>query len=443
VEGSHPIRVLRLITRLNMGGPAKHVAWLMEGLPPQEFPQRLVTGRVAKGEDDLGPELAARGIHFAVIPEMGREIHPLRDLVALARIWAWLARVRPHILATHTAKAGFLGRMALWAYRPWARLRGWPVPQAVHTFHGHTFHGYFGPLKTRLFLFLERTLARFATWRIVAISPGQFQEICHTYRVGRPEQYVIVPLGLDLETFARTQEGRAAFRAELGAAEDEVLVGAVGRVAPVKNYGLFLEAAARLKRSRPELYARCRFVLIGGGSPADMALLSTQARVLGLKGKVVFTGNRNDPHCFFPGLDLLMLTSLNEGTPLSILEGGACGLPVVATEVGGVPDILGETARDMGAFRIHLRGLGTASGNAEGLAAALAWLLDHPGQAQTLGQALRRYVHRNHGKDRLVRDIALLYRTSAGGGSPLMTCGPRAVSVAGSESPDSHARIGN
>jgi len=419
VEGKQTFRVLRLITRLNVGGPAKHVAWLMEGLPGDEFPQRLVTGRVAEGEDDLGPELAARGIRFTVVPELRREIHPVRDLVALARIWAWLARVRPHILATHTAKAGFLGRMALLAYRPWAQLRGWPVPKAVHTFHGHTFHGYFGPIKTRLFLFLERTLARHATWRIVAISPGQFQEICHTYRVGRPEQYVIVPLGLDLDVYAQPQEGRAAFRAELGAADDEVLVGAVGRVAPVKNYGLFLEAAARLKRSRPELYARCRFVLIGGGAAADMALLSTQARVLGLKGKVVFTGNRNDPQRFFPGLDVLMLTSLNEGTPLSILEAGACGLPVVATEVGGVPDLLGPRKEDLGRFHRHQRGLGTASGDAEGLAAALAWLLDHPSQAQALGQALREYVHRNHGKERLVRDITHLYH-AAGRGSRLM-----------------------
>jgi glycosyltransferase involved in cell wall biosynthesis len=406
--------VLRLISRLNLGGPAKHVAWLMQGMDRERFDQLLAAGRVARGEDDLGPALAARGLAWEDLPALGRALHPVRDLAALGRVLGLMIRHRPHIVATHTAKAGFLGRAALILYRPCARLRGWPVPRAVHTFHGHTFHGYWGPVRGRVFLGLERLLARLATWRIVAISPRQRREICHTYRVGRPEQFRVVPLGIDLEPFASPEEGRRRFRAELGAGEGEVLVGAVGRVAPVKNYGLFLEAAAELRARRPELFARCRFVVVGGGPAAEMEALAARVRELGLEGKALLAGGRADPEAFFPGLDALMLTSVNEGTPVSILEGGACGLPVAATAVGGVPDILGPEVRAGEGFAVRERGLTAASRDAAGLARGLAWLLDHPAEARRLGESLRDYVRSVHTTQRLCRDIAALYEEAAG-----------------------------
>jgi glycosyltransferase involved in cell wall biosynthesis len=407
------LRVLRLISRLNLGGPAKHVAWLMRGMDPERFDQLLAAGRVQPGEDDLGPELAARGMAWEDVPALGRAIHPVRDAASLARVLGLLVRHRPHILATHTAKAGFVGRAALILYRPYARLRGWPVPRAVHTFHGHTFHGYWGPVRGRVFLGLERLLAR-ATWRIVAISPAQRREICHTYRVGAPERFRVVPLGIDLEPFASPEAGRRRFRAELGAGQGEVLVGAVGRLAPVKNYGLLLEAAAELKARRPELFARCRFVIVGGGPPEETAALAARAEELGLEGRLVLAGGRTDPEAFFPGLDVLMLTSLNEGTPVSILEGGACGLPVAATAVGGVPDILGPEVRAGEGFAVRERGLTAASRDAAGLARGLAWLLDHPAEARRLGEGLRDYVRARHSTERLCRDIAALYQEAEG-----------------------------
>ena len=407
-----PLRVLRLITRLNVGGPAKHVAWLMTGLDPERFRQTLVTGRVQPGEDDMGPWLEQAGVDYRVLPGLGRAINPLADLGALARVLGLLVRQRPHILATHTSKAGFLGRAALLLYRPYARLRGWPRTRAVHTFHGHTFHGYFGPWKTRLFLALERFLAHRATWRIVVISPRQLQEIHRRYRVGRRRQFVLVPLGIDLEPFRDSEAGRRRFRSQLGLDPEQVLVGAVGRVAPVKNYPLFLETAARLKKERPQLYRRCRFVLVGGGPPAEMDRLQELARELDIADQVILAGNRDDPENFFPGLDVLMITSTNEGTPVSILEGGACGLPVLATAVGGVPDLLGEVSEEQeGGFCLRRRGLSASSGDAAGLAAGLAWLLDHSSRAAALGASLRDYVHRRHDKARLVRDIAALYQT--------------------------------
>ncbi|MBU2468008.1 MAG: glycosyltransferase [Proteobacteria bacterium] len=405
-----PRRVLRLIARLNVGGPARHVAWLMQEMDPGLYSQTLAAGRVQKGEDDLGPELRAQGLTWRDLPRLGRSISPINDTLSLLAVLGLLVKLKPHILATEASKAGLLGRSAALLYRPLAALAGWPRLRCVHTYHGHTFHSYFGPTKARLFLALERSLARWVTWRIVTISPRQYREIAQTYRVGRPGQAVVVPLGIDLEPFAEPQAGRRRFRAELGVGDGEFLVGAVGRVAPVKNYGLFLQTAAALGQDSPELFARCRFVLIGGGSQAQMEALRAQAENLGLGGRVSFLGSRSDREAFFPGLDALLLTSNNEGTPVAILEGGACGLPMVATEVGGVPDLLGAAQENLGGgMTRRQRGLGAPAGDARALARGLALLLNDRGEAARLGEALKRYVWQNHAKSRLAADFERLY----------------------------------
>lgn len=407
-----PLRVLRLIARLNVGGPARHVGWLMQGLDPAAFAQTLAAGPVPAGEDDLGPELAAAGLSWQEMARLGRDISLASDLLCLFQVWGLLCRQRPHILATHTSKAGFVGRAAALLYRPWAWLRGWPRLRCVHTFHGHTFHGYFGPLRGRLFLGLERLLARWATWRIVTISPRQYQEIVEVYRVGRPGQAMVVPLGIDLDPFAEPAAGRERFRAQQGAGPDELLVGAVGRVAAIKNYDLFWQTAARLRETAPALYQRCRFLLIGGGPAAELKRL--QAVAQGLSDRARLLGNRDDRGDFFPGLDALILTSNNEGTPVAILEGGACGRPVLATEVGGVPDLLGAVKEDLGqGLKRRERGLTAPPGDAAALAQGLAWLLTQPERAAALGAALKAYVWDNYAKGRLVADIARLYLTGA------------------------------
>ena len=413
---TRPLRILRIIARLNVGGPAKHVTWLMRGLDPAEFEQRLLTGRVQAGEDDLSEWVRGQGVDFREVTGLGRSLHPVRDRAALAALRAELEDFRPHIVATHASKAGFLGRLAVMLYRGRARRRGWPVPKVVHTFHGHTFHSYFGPIAGRLFLGLERFMAARATDRIVVISPRQLAEIRDVFRVGRPEQFALVPLGIDLAPFADPGAGRERFRAELGIGPQEKLIGAVGRVAPVKNYPLMVETAARLKRERPDLWPGLRLVLIGGGDPGELEELRGLARRAGVAERLTLLGNRPDPESFFPGLDLLLLTSLNEGTPVSILEGGAVGLPVAATAVGGVADLLGgETGRDPGGFTRRERGLTAPSGDAAALAAALAWLLDNPSPAADLGAACAGYVRARHDKSRLIADLSGLYRELAGG----------------------------
>ncbi len=408
----HPLRVLCLIARLNVGGPARQVGWLMAGLDKERFSQTLAAGRVQGGEDDLGPELAADGLTWIDLPGLGRAINPLKDLAVLIKVLGLLTKQRPHILATHASKAGLVGRSAALIYWPWARLRGWPRLKCVHTFHGHTFHGYFGPLTGRVFLGLERLLARAATWRIVTISPRQYDEIVGQFKVGRAGQAVVVPLGIDLTPFAATSEGRARFRAEMGAGGDEFLVGAVGRLAAIKNYDLFWQTAAQLKQQEPDLFARTRFLLIGGGPAEEIQRLRRAADDLGLAEHAVILGNRDDRQDFFPGLDALMITSDNEGTPVSILEGGACGLPVVSTEVGGVPDLLGEaTGEATGGVTTRQRGLTAPKGDAVALARGLARVLIDRQEAAALGGTLKQFVWDNYAKERLVEDIGRLYET--------------------------------
>lgn len=407
-----PLRVLRMIARLNVGGPARHVSWLIQGMDPERFSQSLAAGRVQDGEDDLGPELTAGGLGWIDLPGLGRAINPLKDLAVLIKVLRLLGKERPHILATHASKAGLVGRSAAMIYRPWARLKGWPRLRCVHTFHGHTFHGYFGPVTGRIFLGLERFLARWATWRIVTISPRQYTEIVEQFQVGRPGQAVVVPLGIDLTPSAHITAGRARFRAELGVGRSEFLVGAVGRLAAIKNYDLFWQTAAQLKQQAPELFARTRFLLIGGGHPEEIQRLRSVADGLGLGQHAVILGNRDDRQDFFPGLDALMITSDNEGTPVSILEGGACGLPVLATEVGGVPDLLGAANGEaQGGVTPRQRGLTTPKRDAPALARGLARLLQEREQAAALGQALKQFVWANYAKERLVEDISRLYET--------------------------------
>lgn len=412
---SPPVRILRIIARLNVGGPAKHVTWLMRGLDPTRFQQRLLTGQVQAGEDDLSGWVRGQGVDFHEIPGLGRSLHPVHDRAALAAIRAELAAFKPHIVATHASKAGFLGRLAVMLHRGKARRRGWPVPKVVHTFHGHTFHSYFGPLAGRFFLGLERFMAARATDRIVVISPRQLAEIRDEFRVGRAGQFALVPLGIDLDPFRHPEEGRQRFRSELGIDPGQTLIGAVGRVAPVKNYPLMVQTAAHLKQGRPDLWSRVRLVLIGGGDSGQLEALRRLASEAGVDDRFTLLGNRPDPENFFPGLDILLLTSLNEGTPVSILEGGAVGLPVAATAVGGVADLLGgAVAEDQTGFTRRERGLTAPSGDAAALAAALGWLLDNGSQAQDLGAACKDYVWAGHDKSRLVADLSNLYRDLMG-----------------------------
>ena len=426
------MKILRIIARLNVGGPARHVIWLTEGLQSAGYETLLAAGVVPPGEDDMSYLATAAGVVPFIIPEMSREIS-LKDLLTTWKLFRLMVRERPELVHTHTAKAGTVGRVAGVMYR-WltpAALIGKPRPcRFVHTYHGHVFHSYYGRFKTRLFLTIERSLARLITDRIVVISHQQRHEINEVFRVGRSEQFAVIPLGLDLSGYANPQQHRPRLRAELQASDDTILIGIVGRLTEIKNHRLFLQAAALLKSA---IGSGARFVIVGDGRLRGE--LEAQAKMLGLDDDVLFLGTRNDPEDFYPALDIVALTSLNEGTPLTLIEAMANARPIIATAVGGVVDLLGPAVSAKDGYTICERGLVVESGDAEAFARGLRRLLEDQTLGRELGKRGLEFVIRNYGKDRLLRDVAELYAELLRGNSPTVREG------SGASPNDYHARL--
>ncbi|MEO8433455.1 MAG: glycosyltransferase [Pyrinomonadaceae bacterium] len=413
------MKILRIIARLNVGGPARHVVWLTAGLKSANCKTVLVAGTVPPTEDSMSYFADQMGVTPLVFPEMSREVS-LKDGITILRLFRLMLRERPDVVHTHTAKAGTVGRLAGLLYR-WltpAALIGRPrVCRFVHTYHGHIFHSYYGRLKTRLFLEIERALALLVTDRIIVISDQQRQEIHGRFGVGRAQQFLVIPLGIDTGTYANWPERRRSMRDELGAGDSDVLVGIVGRLTEIKNHTLFLKAAAQFKETFADAVPRrVRFVIIGDGNLRSA--LEEEAR--GLNLDVSFLGTRQDPETFYPALDIVGLTSLNEGTPLTLIEAMANARPVIATTVGGVRDLLGEPLESpkplAPGYEICARGLAISPGDAAAFAQGLAALIGDEELRQRLGEQGRLFVMQSYSKDRLLQDVSSLYRDLVGPG---------------------------
>jgi glycosyltransferase involved in cell wall biosynthesis len=377
------IKVLRIIARLNIGGPAIHVVLLTAGLDRAHFESSLVSGCENPGEGSMLEYALAHGVQPTIIPQIVGEfsLGP-QELKAVMQLYRVIRRQRPHVVHTHTAKAGFVGRLA-------ARLAR--VPVVVHTFHGHVLQGYYSPLKTHLLRRMERALACI-TDRIIAVSEQVKRDLV-SYGVAPVDDIQVVPLGLELGPFLYGAESRGTFRRELQLNRMEQLVGIVGRIFPIKNHRLFLEAAALVAKEE----SMVRFVIVGDGMLRPE--IERYAHDLGLAHRVIFTGWRRDLPHIYADLDVLAVTSHNEGTPVSAIEAMATGCPVVATRVGGLPDLIqpGET------------GCLVPPGNALAMAKALLGLLRDPETARWLGHAARVAVRERFAAHRLVSDVEHLY----------------------------------
>ena len=394
------MKVLRIIARLNVGGPARHVVWLTENLNDDEFESMLIAGTVPAGEESMNYIADQHGVKPLFIEEMSRELSP-KDAVSLWKIFREMRRHKPDIIHTHTAKAGTVGRLAALLYR-WS---GGKV-RIVHTFHGHVFHSYYGKFRTRVFVTIEKLLARFATDKIIVISPQQLREIHDDFGVGRKEQFEIIPLGIDVGALSSSNDKRDSFRREIAAAADEVIVGFVGRLTEIKDISLYLQVAALVLKEveMPPI----RFVVAGEGHLR--ARLEAEAEELGLGDSMVFLGNRTDTDRVYAGLDIVALTSLNEGTPLSLIEAMAAGRPVISTTVGGVRDLLGETTEQHEGFRVCERGIGIDSRSASDYTKGLIYLVKNEKLRERSAENGRLFVGAAYSKDRLVEDIKRLYR---------------------------------
>lgn len=386
-----PIAVVRIITRLNIGGPSIQATRLTNALEHHGFRTTLIHGRLGEGEGDMSYLIApgSRAIH---VNTLCRPLSPIDDLRTLFRLYSEIKRARPAIVHTHMAKAGMLGRLAATIYN--ATRGNAPKARIVHTYHGHVLEGYFSPMMTAIFIGLERRLARLSD-RIVAISPAIERDLHEVFKIGRTGQYRVVPLGFDLSPFASIDDAaRGRARQELGVAADAEVISTVGRLTAIKQHHLFLETIRDAAATRPKIVA-----LIAGDGELR-AELEAHARTLGIADRVRFLGWRRDLATIYAATDVFLLTSRNEGTPVALIEAMASGVPGVSTDVGGVKDVM--PSPDLGAR--------SPDGDAGTLAANVVRYLVDPALRRDTGEKARVAVLNKYSLDRLVGDIVTLYR---------------------------------
>lgn len=383
------IRVLRIIARLNIGGPAIHAVLLTKNLDNERFESKLLCGSISDKEGDMNYILKPYNVKPVYIPNLKREISPIHDFITCYRLFKLMKKYRPHIVHTHTAKAGALGRVA-------AVLAG--VPVKVHTFHGNIFYGYFGNITTRIFIVIERILARFSD-AVIVISPHQKVDITEKYRIATPAKCRITRLGFDLEKFLNSGKRKNILRQKFNFREDDILVGIIGRLIPIKNHKMFIDAAEYIKTKITDfdknMTDRIKFVIIGDGELKDDLALYAGSK--GLKNQIFFTGWVRDIEGAYSDIDIVALTSLNEGTPVSLIEAMASSKPVISTDVGGVRDVVTDI------------GLLVASGDYRAMGDGILRLCLSPEKRKDFGDRGREYVRHLYSKERLVKELEILY----------------------------------
>ena len=328
-------RILRIINRFNLGGPTFNAAYLTKYLYP-EYETLLIGGIHEEHEESSEFILNSLGIKAIVIPEMRRSINGLSDYQAYLKIKKIINNFNPHIVHTHASKAGMLGRKAAFDTN---------VPVVVHTFHGHVFHSYFNAIKTHTFIQIERKLAK-KTDKIIAISNLQKEELVKKYKIASENKVEVIPLGLDLNRFVENQkEKRYIFRKENNLDDNEIAIAIVGRLVPIKNHQLFIKTISKAKQICNK---KIRAFIIGDGETrqeieklAHYYNLNVSPNGTNkIKPDISFLGWVKNIDFVYAGVDIVALTSLNEGTPVSLIEAQAAGKPIVSTNVGGIKDIV-------------------------------------------------------------------------------------------------------
>ena len=334
-------KVLRVINRFNLGGPTFNASYLTKYLEP-DYETLLIGGLKEDHEESSEFIVKNLGVNYRILPEMRRSINFMNDVHAYSEIKRIIKEFKPDIVHTHAAKAGALGRRAAYSMK---------VPVIIHTYHGHVFHSYFNKYKTAVFKAIERDLAKKST-RIIAISDLQKYELTKIHKICPPEKVSVIPLGFDLSRFQTNSDlKRFNFRKHYQLEKDEIAIGIIGRLAPVKNHKLFINAVKYLKDNSTKKF---RAFIIGDGD--QFKDISSYASLIGIdfvefnkeerKAALTFTSWIREIDNALAGLDIVALTSLNEGTPVSLIEAQAANKPIVSTNVGGIENVVipGETA---------------------------------------------------------------------------------------------------
>ncbi|MBC7687649.1 MAG: glycosyltransferase [Aquabacterium sp.] len=388
-------KIVRIHNRLIVGGPALNVTLLSTYLSPQ-FETKLLVGKKDLHEKDAGYMAEQLGIVPIEITEMRRSIQPLNDIKAYFKIKKIIKEFKPDIVHTHASKSGAIGRLAASACN---------VQLIVHTFHGHVFHSYFSKPVSWLIVAFERWLAK-KTHAIIAISDLQKRELVDVYKIAPANKIFTVPLGLNLEKFSEGQEGkRIIFREKYGFDSNELVIGIIGRIVPIKNHAMFIEVASLIKKKSGQ---NVRFAIIGDGDA--LPVIEKKCAALGLsysyyvttpklKTDVVVTSWEKEIDQVLAGLDIVALTSYNEGTPVSLIEAQAAFKPVVSTSVGGVRDVIthGEN------------GFITAVDDVRDFADYVMQLINDKGLRDKMGNTGYNTVIERYSKARLVKDVKKLY----------------------------------
>jgi glycosyltransferase involved in cell wall biosynthesis len=388
-------RVLRILNRLIIGGPSKNAVYLTRYMQP-DFDTVLVIGGKEDHEQDADFLATANNIQPTCIPQMKRAISPRDDWAAYNQLKKLIKEFKPDIVHTHAAKSGALGRLAA---------KHSNVPVIVHTFHGHVFHSYFNSLKTNFFIRTERYLGGLSD-AIVAISDVQKKELSADFRIAAAEKFRVIPLGLDLDNFTIDRDvKRNKFRTEFGLDDDTVAIGIIGRLVPVKNHSLFLTA---LKYVLNNSSNNVKAFIIGDGE--SRALIEKLATTLDIKisqhtdkeynNPLILTSWRTDMDTICAGLDIIALTSLNEGTPVSLIEAQAAGKPVISTRVGGISDVVLE----------NKTALLSDIADEKAYCNNLLQMVNDVSMRQKFSNAGQEYVLNKFGYQRLVADMGSLYR---------------------------------
>jgi glycosyltransferase involved in cell wall biosynthesis len=387
-------RVLRILNRLAVGGPVLNACYLTKYMAP-DFETLFVVGERESHEKTAEHLTEQLGIQFVTIKGMGRSVNPASDYFAYRELRKLIKSFKPDIVHTHAAKPGALGRLAA------ASLN---VPVILHTFHGHIFHSYFSSVKTKFFINTERYLAKKSD-AIIAISEQQKKELAVDFKIAPSDKFRVVPLGFDLDRFQINQEEkRKKFRTEFNVQEDEIAIGIIGRLVPVKNHYLFLKAIKHVFDNSPK---KIKAFIVGDGETRKD--LENVALEVGISFStensaehihpLVFTSWRSDVDVINAGLDIICLTSFNEGTPVSLIEAQAANKPIVSTRVGGIADIVieGQTA------------LLADIQNTELFCNHLLHLVEDDDLRRRLGKNSHEHVMNRFSYQRLVTDMSRLY----------------------------------
>ncbi len=392
VTRDRPIRICRVIARINGGGTAVHLQNLGASLDPSLFVQVILCGQVGSDEVDVSDDLRNAGLAVVQIPTLQRELRPISDLIAMFRLIGYFRKWKPDIVETHTAKAGTVGRIA-------AVIAG--VPVRLHVFHGHIFEGFFPPREARIFLEIERFLARITT-HIIALGEHQRADLLGR-GIGKERQVISIPLGFDLGRFISIPidsktSGTAQLRHELGignaARATTPIIGMIARLVPTKAHEVFLEAAELILRTIPGAH----FVIVGDGE--RRLTLEETARTHLPSERVHFLGWRTDTPALYQAIDVIMHTSDSEGMPVAIIEALASGIPVVATSVGGVPDLIQEGTNG------HL----VPPRSPQATANAVLSILHDPEKWEAMRSAARTSVTPRHSVATLTANMTRLYQ---------------------------------